>query len=138
MSVENLCEIHFPSKAERLTLVRALVKRSAELAGCCDELTDKLVIALNEGCMNVIQHAYSFDESGKIALEIQHNDTDIIFKLRDSAALIELDKVQPRDLDDVRPGGLGVHFIREIMDECDMGHLPDGSGNYLNMTKRIY
>ena len=23
-----------------------------------------------------------------------------------------------RDLDDVRPGGLGVHFIREIMDEA--------------------
>lgn len=138
MEFEKLFELHFPSRAERLCLVRALVKRSAELVGCCEELTDQLVIALNEACMNVIQHAYEFDDSGEIVLEILNNDTQIMFRLRDRAELVDLDKVQPRDLDDVRPGGLGVHFIREIMDECDMGHLNDGGGNYLKMTKSIY
>ena len=137
-STEKLCEFLFPSKPERLCLVRALVKRSAEFVGCCDELTDKLVIALNEACMNVIQHAYKFDGSGNITLEISKQDSTIVFRLTDSAELIELDKVKPRDLDDVRPGGLGVHFIREIMDSCDMGHLPDGKGNFLDMRKTIY
>ena len=135
---EKLFELHFPSKPERLCLVRALVKRSAEVLGCCDELADKLVIALNEACMNVIQHAYKFEDSGEIILEILNNDSQIMFRLTDGAELIDLDKVNPRDLEDVRPGGLGVHFIREIMDDCDMGHLQDGKGNYLEMTKTIY
>ncbi len=138
MSAEKLFELRFPSKPERLCLVRALVKRSAELVGCCDELTDKLVIALNEACMNVIQHAYQFDESGEIVLEIHTGKSEITFRLTDAAKLIDLEKVEPRDLEDVRPGGLGVHFIREIMDETDMGHLQNGKGNYLEMKKTIY
>lgn len=138
MNTEKLFELHFPSKAERLCLVRALVKRSAELVGCCDELTDKLVIALNEACMNVIQHAYNFDDSGEIILEILNNENEIQFRLTDQAQPIDLEKVEPRDLDDVRPGGLGVHFIREIMDHCDMGHLDGPRGNYLEMRKTIY
>ena len=135
---EKLFELRFPSKPERLCLVRALVKRSAEMLGCCDELTDKLVIALNEACMNVIQHAYKFEDSGEIILEILNNGSQIAFRLTDHAELIDLDKVEPRDLEDVRPGGLGVHFIREIMDDCDMGHLQNGEGNFLEMTKTIY
>ena len=135
--MEKLFEFRFPAKADRLCLVRALVKRSAEMLACSDELTEKLVIAINEACMNVIQHAYAFDDSGEVLLEILNNETDICFKLQDKAKPVDLEKVQPRDLDDVRPGGLGVHFIREIMDEYDMGHLPDKAGNYLTMTKKI-
>lgn len=135
---EKLVELHFPSKPERLCLVRALVKRSAEALGCCDELADRLVIALNEACMNVIQHGYKFDDSGEIVLEILNNGSQVVFRLTDSAELADLEKVNPRDLEDVRPGGLGVHFIREIMDECEMGHLQNGQGNYLEMTKTIY
>jgi len=137
VDTERLVEMRFPSRPERLCLVRVLVKRSAELLGCSDELTDKLVIALNEACMNVIQHAYKFDDSGEIILEIFNNGTQIVFRVTDRAELIDLDKVKPRDLDDVRPGGLGVHFIREIMDDCDMGHLQNGEGNYLEMAKTI-
>ena len=95
MKIERLFELRFPSKPERLTLVRALVKRSAEVVGCNNELTDKLVIALNEACMNVIQHAYKFEDSGEIILEILNNDAEIVFKVTDSADLIDLEKVEP-------------------------------------------
>jgi len=138
INTEKLFELRFPAKPERLCLVRVLVKRSAQLLGCCDELSDKLVIALNEACMNVIQHAYKPEDSGEIILEILNNGSQIVFRLTDAAQLIDLDRVKSRDLEDVRPGGLGVHFIHEIMDDCDMGHLQNGKGNYLEMTKTIY
>ena len=41
-----------------------------------------------------------------------------------------------RDSDDIRPGGLGTHFIAEIMDEYNIGHLDEGEGNYLDMKKK--
>ena len=137
MSIETLFEIRFPAKAERLCLIRALVKRTAEVVGCSSELSDRLVLAVNEACMNVIQHAYQGDELGVIVLEMLNNNGQLHFKLVDYANPIDLDSVKPRDLDDLRPGGLGTHFINEIMDECDMGHLEEGKGNYLEMIKKI-
>ncbi|MFQ5659852.1 MAG: ATP-binding protein [Gammaproteobacteria bacterium] len=137
MKPEQLFEIRFSAKPERLCLVRALVKRVAEEVGCNEDLGEKLVIAVNEACMNVIQHAYKGDESGEIVLEIHNNGSQIVFRLLDYAEPVDLDNVNPRELDDVRPGGLGVHFIREIMDGCEMGHLDKGAGNYLEMKKKI-
>ena len=46
-------------------------------------------------------------------------------------------KVKPRDLNDIRPGGLGTHFMRETMDEVEFLISPDGGGNLLRMTKQI-
>ena len=87
--------------------------------------------------MNVIQHAYKGNDSGEIVLQILNNKSQIVFRLMDFAEPIDLDSVKPRRLDEVRPGGLGVHFIREIMDDCEMGHLEKGTGNYLEMRKKI-
>ncbi|OGT64796.1 MAG: hypothetical protein A3I13_06330 [Gammaproteobacteria bacterium RIFCSPLOWO2_02_FULL_47_50] len=136
-SNEQLVKLHLPARPERLCLVRVLVKRVAELAGCDTELSDKLVIAVNEACMNVIKHAYKGDYSGEIILEIHNNAGSLLFRLLDHADPVDLDSVKPRDLEDIRPGGLGTHFIREIMDECNMGHLEGGAGNYLEMIKKI-
>ena len=138
MSMEKLFEIRFPAKANKLCLVRALVKEITESIGCDKDLSEKLVIAVNEACMNIIQHAYKGDESGEIFFEMLNNEKELYFRLVDYAHPIDLKSVKPRDLDDIRPGGLGTHFIREIMDECDIGHLNKGKGNYLNMKKKIH
>jgi anti-sigma regulatory factor (Ser/Thr protein kinase) len=37
--------------------------------------------------------------------------------IEDEAKHIDPDHIKGRDLDEIRPGGLGVHIIREIMDE---------------------
>ena len=137
MKMESLFEISFPAKADRLCLVRALVKRTAEVIGCDPELSDKLVLAVNEACMNVIQHAYQGNELGEIVLEMLNNEGKIHFRLLDYAKPIDLESVKPRDMDELRPGGLGTFFINEIMDECDRGHLEEGKGNYLEMVKKI-
>ncbi len=135
--MERLFEIRFPASAERLSMVRALVKKTAERVGCCSELSERLVIAVNEACMNVIQHAYDEDELGEIVLEMLNNQGKVHFRILDYAKPVDLSNIKPRDLDDIRPGGLGTFFIEEIMDECDRGHLEEGTGNYLEMTKKI-
>ncbi len=137
MKEEQLVKVQLPALPERLCLVRVLVKRAAELAGCNAELSEQLVIAVNEACMNVIEHAYKGDVNGEIILEIHNNGGSLFFRLLDQADPVDLDSVRPRDLEDLRPGGLGTHFIREIMDECHMGHLEGGMGNYLEMRKKI-
>ena len=43
----------------------------------------------------------------------------------------------PPEVDDVRPGGLGTHFIIECMDEAGFLPPPAGAGNRLWMAKKI-
>ena len=134
---ELIFELTLPALPERLALVRAIVQRAMELSGCPDALARKLVIAVNEACMNVIQHAYGGWSGGQFTLAARRRGGQVVFRLTDQAPPADLDRILPRELDDLRPGGLGVHFIREIMDEVQMGHLEGGTGNYIELRKNI-
>jgi sigma-B regulation protein RsbU (phosphoserine phosphatase) len=94
-------------------------------------------MAIDEACQNVIRHGYRNDLSGEIVLGIEHCGDDFVFTLRDFAPTVDPERIQPRTLDDVRPGGLGVHFIYEVMDECRYVDLPSDEGNLLRMIKQI-
>ena len=87
--------------------------------------------------MNIIQHAYKGNTKGEIVLEIMQNGPDLVFVIRDFAPPVDVSTVKWRDLDDLRPGGLGTYFIQEIMDEWAINPLPDDAGNSMQLVKRI-
>ena len=132
-----MLELRFPSDPKRLRMVREKVQEVTEEIGCSKKLISDLVIAINEACMNIMQHAYKGDRSGEILLEIQKEQGNLEVLLTDYAAPIDPKLIRPRDLDDVKPGGLGTHFIQEIMDDCTYGNLEDREGNFLRMRKKI-
>ena len=100
-------------------------------------LANNVVLAVNEACMNIIQHAAAGDGGTQISLELFRQGGTLIFHVLDNAAPIDVSRCEPRDLDDVRPGGLGVHFMREIMDQVEFLPPPAGFGNFLRMKKTI-
>ena len=59
-----------------------------------------------------------------------------ILRVTDFGEAIDPAKIEPRNLDELKPGGLGIYFMRELMDSTDFGPSPDGVGNVLQMTKR--
>jgi len=61
----------------------------------------------------------------------------LVFLLRDFAESIDVSSVKPRDLDDIKPGGLGTHFMREVMDEVQFMPPPADGGNLLRMVKKL-
>ena len=133
----KVARLSIPSSPDKLCLVRSLVREIAGQAGCDGELTERLVLAVNEACMNVMQHAFKGAQSGEIRVEILNNGTQLVFRLEDNANPVDLATIRSRPLDEIRPGGLGVHFISEIMDEFTLGHLEAGTGNFLEMKKAI-
>lgn len=135
---ELLVTMSFCSRASRLKLLRCLVRDAADIAGLDDEGVDAVVLAVNEACMNVIQHAYAMQPDGIIELAIYHDEKALIIQLRDFAAPVDPGKVAARDLEDVRPGGLGVYLIESLMDECTFMQPPEGGGNLLEMKKYIH
>ena len=137
MSESPMLVLRFLSDPKKLRMVREKVQEITEEIGCSKKLISDLVIAINEACMNIMQHAYKGDKSGEILLEIQKERGDLQVVLTDFADPVDPKKIRPRDLEDVKPGGLGTFFIQEIMDDCTYGNLDSGAGNYLKMRKKI-
>ena len=133
----RLLELRVPARADQLRTVRDAVREHAGSCGCRDQTLDDIVLAVDEACQNIIRHAYRGDPDGTIVLEIERCGDDLIFSLRDFAPPIDPETVRPRDLDDLRPGGLGTHFIHEVMDDAKFEPPPSGGGNLLKMVKRI-
>ena len=57
--------------------------------------------------------------------------------LLDFAAPVDVSTIKPRRLDEVKPGGLGTHFIQQCVDECGFLAPPDGAGNCLRLAKKM-
>ena len=130
-------EIRVLADPDQLSEIRSIVRSSVENLGCDYHLAQKIVLAVNEACMNIIQHAYNNEESGEFQISLKESDNKLYFTLTDSAEHIDLESLKSRDLDDIRPGGLGLYFINEVMDEFRIGHLDGEKGNYIEMVKRI-
>ena len=133
---EEWTMMRVPAQPERLHALRGLVRDQAFSHGFTPDVVDELVLAVNEACMNVIQHGYR-GTAGVLELGVRADAAGVEFRIRDQAPMVSLEDWQPRDLDDLRPGGLGVHFIRQIMDEIRYLPPPEGVGNWLSMKKYL-
>ena len=138
MATDTLLQMRFNADPKRLRQVREKVQEIAETVGCSKKFISDVVIAVNEACMNIIQHAYKGDRSGEIELEIINNEGELVVNLTDFAEPVDTKAIAPRDLDEIRPGGLGTFFIGEIMDSCQYAHLDDKQGNIVTMRKKIH
>ena len=136
-TLDVLLELRFPAQADRLKLVRGSIRAAARMCGFNDTTAQNIVLAVDEACQNIIVHGYQGREDGEIVLCIARRADGIQVRLRDSAPLVDPATIKPRPLTDIRPGKLGSHFIREIMDSADYRPRPDGAGNILEMVKRL-
>ena len=117
---------------------KAWLERNACLSGGCSEAgAEEWVIAINEACMNIIEHAYHYADNRQYRIELRVHADCLSALICDNGDPVQLDKLQPRELDDLRPGGLGVRFMRELTDT--MEYLPPDSDwhNRLQLSKRI-
>ena len=133
-SDERLFEISILARPDRLKLVRAAVREAGKMCNLLTAEAHDLMIAVDEACQNVIRHGYGGDEGGKIILRAFRTKNGIMVELQDFAPVVDVEKVRPRDLEDVRPGGLGTHFIQTLLDEVRFER-PTGGGNLLRMVK---
>ena len=129
-------ERSYAARPETLAEIRAAVARVTRELGCPPDMAQDMVLAVDEACQNIIRHAYRGGE-GDIVLHVDREDDLLVIRLMDFAPPVEVAKIRPRSLDDVRPGGLGTHLMRSVMDQVDFLAPPAGIGNLLQMVKRI-
>ena len=127
------------SDPANLAKVRVAVETGGKLTGFDQKECAAMALAVDEALTNVIRHAYggALDKEIKIAIE-ELNEVDdhqgLLICIRDFGKAVDPCKIKGRELADVRPGGLGVHIMREVMDEVVFKCQPDG-GTLLRMSK---
>jgi len=141
-NAQTLLDLQFPAHAAQMRSVRARLRETLDEQAVGPEMRDQLVLAVDEACTNIIRHAYcqAIDCGGTdetISLLLTRERDMLVFELRDEAPPVDPGKITARDLGECRPGGLGVPFIRTLMDEWELQPGPGGNGNILRMRKRL-
>ena len=102
---------------------RELVACIARRIGFDDMDCSKISLAVDEALANIIRHGYnrSFEKPIWIGINPLKPTADSIGGIKiiieDEAKQVEPTQMKGRDLEDIKPGGLGVHIISEVMDE---------------------
>ncbi|WP_179953345.1 ATP-binding protein [Desulfobotulus mexicanus] len=145
--METDCRLRlvFPAETRQLELIRRLARNTTEKTpGLDSDAAYDIALALDEACTNVISHAYgTHDPSALIEAEIRISSKDVTIILTDHGVhghSFHPDKLPPPDIKALytnpKPGGLGFHLIKKIMDELSYEKGPDNA-NRLTMKRYL-
>ncbi len=135
---EQILRIRVPGRADRLKLIRAATEQAAKFVDAPEAWTFDLKMAVDEACQNIVRHAYkSSPDAGDIVIDFRRRGSVMEVDIMDFAEAVDPETIKPRDITEVRPGGLGVHLIKSVCDEAKFAAPPPGVGNLFKLTKRL-
>lgn len=106
-------EVTVPAEASSMEAIRrsfAPVLREWEPASA-----HQVLLALVECASNVVRHRDPSLGDGCIRIRGTKADGKLRFRICEFCKEHEIPVIRPRDLDEVRPGGLGTHFVEQLM-----------------------
>ncbi|MGQ0626934.1 MAG: ATP-binding protein [Phycisphaerales bacterium] len=149
MSEQAEIRIELRSNPLYLSGMREMLASVARRLGFSDEASGQMALALDEALCNVIRHGYGKAPDmpiwitlaplgGVTTPDLMHANgnptTGLRIVVEDEAKQVDPSVIKSRNLEDIRPGGLGVHIIHQIMDEVRY-EKREGKGMRLTMVK---
>ena len=100
---------------------------------------DELVLAIAEAAQNIVKHGYKGikETTDRMEIKISLKDDELEIGFFDKGKKVVPENIQHRKLDDIKPGGLGTFFIKQIMDNAVFKKDQTGLVNHLILTKKI-
>lgn len=138
-----LLKIELLSDPKALYIVRGAVERVAETVGFAADDCRSVVRAVDEALTNIMRHCYCgrLDQPIEISFRRVHSRSKAGRKegleilLCDSGPAVNRIKLRAQKADELHPGGLGLHFIRQSMDAVNYERL--GNTNRLRLVKYL-
>jgi len=128
----------FPGRFDSLAAISEFVARAAEAAGLDERAVYAVQTAVDEACTNIIEHAYGGEGRGDIEITWRISPDRLTVILHDYGRPFDPTGMSPPDLEasleDRNTRGLGLYFMRRLMDEVEFEFTPD-CGNMLTMVK---
>ncbi|MCU7494024.1 MAG: ATP-binding protein [Ignavibacteria bacterium] len=131
-------ELVVKSTTDNLALIRDFTKSAAQKCGFTEETIDKIALAVDEACTNVIKHAYKFSPEGDIIVNINVNHSKMTVSITDHGSNFDPSLVPEPDVKKYyrqhKIGGLGIYLMRKLMDEVNFNSVA-GSKNQVVLVK---
>ena len=129
----------FLVKSASLKDVRTFCREVFEKLKIEQSLKDELVLAIAEAAQNIVKHAYKDlpDSNELMVVQISRTNNELQIAYYDMGSPVDPKKVKHREIDNVRPGGLGTFFIQEIMDAVEFKSGKKPWINHLVLTKQL-
>ncbi len=129
----------FLVRSSSLKDVRTFCREVFEKLHIEQNLKEELVLAIAEAAQNIVKHAYKDNPNteDKMVVQISCNENKLQIGFYDMGTPVDPTKIKHREIDNVKPGGLGTFFIQEIMDAVEF---KDGNKpwiNHLVLTKQL-
>ena len=129
----------FQVSSSSLKEVRTFSRDVFEKINLPQDQKDELVLAIAEAAQNIVKHGYKDVEStaDRMEIKISLKDGNLEIGFFDKGKPVVPGNIQHRKLDDIKPGGLGTFFIKQIMDGAVFKKDQKGWVNHLVLTKKI-
>ncbi len=121
------------ASSEVLSPFRKELRQILGQTGWEKKTTEEILLAVDEALTNIIRHAYQ-EKPGKMTVSVAAADDKIEIVVEDRGKKFDPTQVPSPELPRHRPGGLGVHFIRTIMDQMIYDD-QDPAANRLHLIK---
>ncbi len=128
MSEDLLLKLELLSDPSLLCVVRAAMERLTEVFGFSAAECRSVTRAVDEALTNIMRHAYGGQPGRPIEMICRHlpqrraaagGGDGLEIVLCDRGPAVDPAKLRGRRLDEIKPGGLGLHFIRQSMDTVE-------------------
>jgi anti-sigma regulatory factor (Ser/Thr protein kinase) len=124
-----------PSHPRYLYVIRRTLHPLVCDAGFSRKDARRIILGVDEACANIIKHAYGGDPKGTIIMSVMDDAERFSVRLKDFGKKVDRTKIAPRALDDIRPGGLGTHFMQAAFDSITYD-TEQGEGTVLTLEKK--
>ena len=127
--------LNVPSHPKYLYVIRSALYPILIDAGFIKKEARKIILAVDEACSNIIKYAYEGAHTGTIGVEVRVSEDALLIQLIDTGRKPDVARIAPRKLDEVRPGGLGTHFMSAVFDTIEYDTKRE-QGTLLTMKKK--
>ena len=134
----NALNLKIKSQTEKLSMVREFVSEAAREFGFDDESVNKIALAVDEACTNIIKHSYEFASNKDIDIAISANDSKFKVVISDHGKGFNPETVKVPDmreyLSKYKKGGLGMYLMKSLMDSVEY-KIVQGKKNEVHLVK---
>ena len=128
-------KIEFSSHTANLALMRKFVRGFLDAYPFSEKERMLIVLGVDEACTNIIRHAYQLRDDQPIALSMEGLRKCVRMRLRDYGEQCPAHEMQGRAHDMIKPGGLGLHLMKNAFDRID--YILKSRGTELVLTKNL-
>ena len=137
MNNESLLDKRWSSCPHELADIRKNVMGICAQLSFNDKDSNEIVLAIDEACTNIIRYAYNDCRDGEIYLQVNKDKKQVIFRLHDFAKHVSKDCIEQKEIDPLKPGGLGVMLMQKVMNSVKFVHTRKCKGNILELKKDL-